>query len=70
MAEAITFITGLIEAFFDNKGADQEIRNDSRVCEYAVQHANSKVPMFVQRVDPLGPLFEHFFIFSGLRGTV
>ena len=29
MAEAITFITGLIEAFFDNKGADQGIRNDN-----------------------------------------
>ena len=29
MAEVITFITGLMESFFDNKGADQEIRNDN-----------------------------------------
>jgi hypothetical protein len=34
-----------------------------RVCAYAAQHANSKVPMFVQRVDPLSPFFERFFIF-------
>jgi hypothetical protein len=29
MVKVITFNTGWIEDFFDNKGADQEIRNDN-----------------------------------------
>jgi hypothetical protein len=68
MAEAITFITGLIMLFSTTKEQIKKQEMTIRVCGYAAQHANSKVPMFVQRVDPLSPFFEGFFNFSGPRG--